>query len=46
MARFYELGSGIMMIEFEDKPDKDKVLRGSLWNFDKNIILLQEYYGK
>lgn len=38
MTRFHELGSGMMMIEFEDKLDKERVLRDSPWNFEKCLI--------
>lgn len=43
MMKFYELGSGMISIEFEEKLDKDRVLCESAWNFDKELILLQEY---
>lgn len=31
-----------MMIEFEERRDKDKVLREIPWNFDKCFMLLKE----
>lgn len=44
--KFFELGSGLMLVEFEEICDKEKVLRDSPWSFDKCPILLQEYDGK
>lgn len=45
MIKFHELGMGMLLIEFEDKLDKDRVSRGGPWNFDKCLILLKEYDG-
>lgn len=36
----------MMLVEFEDKLDKEKFLRKIPWNVDKNNILLKEYDGK
>lgn len=41
--RFHELGSGLLMAEFEDNVDKAMVVRESPWHFDKNLILRKEF---
>lgn len=43
--RFYEMGAGMMLVEFEDSNDKNKVVRDGLWNFDKCLILVKEFDG-
>lgn len=36
----------MILVEFKDKLDKNRVLRNAPWNFDKCLILLKEYDGK
>lgn len=45
MLRFHDLGSSLIMVEFEGKFDNERVLKGSHWNFDKNLILIKEFEG-
>lgn len=44
--QFYEMGARLIMVEFEDQRDKDRVIREKLWNFDKSLILLKEFDGE
>lgn len=37
--RFHELGPGMLLVEFEEKKDKERVMRYSSWNFDICFIL-------
>lgn len=41
--RFYEMGAGLIMAEFNDVSDKNKVTRDGSWNFDKCLILVKEF---
>lgn len=43
---FHELGSGIGLVEFEEKRDKERVMRDSPWNFDKCLILFKDFDGQ
>lgn len=36
-VRFLELGASIIMAVFDSIKDKERVLRESPWNFDKNL---------
>lgn len=42
---FYEMGARLMMIEFEELNNKNHVMRDSLWNFDKCLILVKDSDG-
>lgn len=46
LTKFHKLGEGLMMIESENKIDKEQVLRDSPWSFDNCLILLKKYDGK
>lgn len=46
MIHLHELGSGMLMVKFEDKTDKARVIKESSWNFNKCLILLKEFNGK
>lgn len=43
LVKFHEMGLGVLLIQFDEKMDRDKVIRESPWNVDKNMILLQKY---
>lgn len=43
--RFYEMGEGMMLAEFEDLNNKNRVVRDGSWNFDKCLILVKYFYG-
>lgn len=38
--KFHETGAGMMLVEFDDKLDKDWVLQNAPWNFDRLQTLL------
>lgn len=40
---FHELGAGLLMAEFEDPSDKNRVIHDDPWNFDKCLILTKEF---
>lgn len=42
---FYEMGVGLILVEFEEFSDKRRVVRDEPQNFDKCIILVQEFEG-
>ncbi|XP_042983301.1 uncharacterized protein LOC122312703 [Carya illinoinensis] len=44
--QFKELGDNKMLVEFQQERDKEKVLRGRSWSFDRNLVCLQEVDGK
>lgn len=44
--KFHEVGVGIMMVEFKEKADKDRILKEIPWNFDKCLLLLQDFEGR
>lgn len=44
--KFHDMGEGLMVVEFEDKCDKNKLLRDGPWNFDHCLLLTLEYNGK
>ncbi|XP_042962387.1 uncharacterized protein LOC122296650 [Carya illinoinensis] len=41
-VQFKDLGNHRFLIQFQYESDKEKVLRGRLWFFDRNILSLQE----
>lgn len=43
--RFHEMGAGMMLAEFEDPNDKNRVVRDGPWNFDKCLILVKNFDG-
>lgn len=42
---FHKLGFNLLLAEFEDNLDKNRVLCDSPWSFDRNLILLQDFDG-
>lgn len=44
--RVHEVDLDIVMFKFEDRQDKERVLRKSSWNFDKCLLLLKEFEGR
>lgn len=42
---FYDVGRGIMLAEFDEHYDKQRVLHDGSWNFDKRLLLTQEFEG-
>lgn len=42
---FHEMGAGLMLAEFENLNDKNRVLHDGSWNFDKCLILVKEFEG-
>lgn len=40
--RFYDMGEGLMMVEFELDSDKTRVICNDLWSFDKSLILVKD----
>lgn len=40
MMQFHELGLGFMLVEFEDKVYKKRVIQESPRNLDRNLIFL------
>ncbi|KAG6628921.1 hypothetical protein CIPAW_14G046500 [Carya illinoinensis] len=40
-VRFKELGSKLLLVEFVDDRDKQRVLREGPWTFDRNLVLLK-----
>ncbi|XP_042964598.1 uncharacterized protein LOC122298810 [Carya illinoinensis] len=43
--KFRDLNSSIMLIEFDDECDKDRVIRDGPWSFDKHLVLVKEVEG-
>lgn len=43
---FHELGSGLLLAEFENLLEKGRVMRDSPWNFDRSLVLLQVLDGR
>lgn len=41
-----EVGEELFIVEFGDEKDKKKVLDMSPWNYEKQLILLQEFEGE
>lgn len=39
LIHFLQVGSRMMMIEFEDRKDKERVLKKSPWDFEKCLLL-------
>lgn len=44
--KLYELGDRLMLIEFGDSQDKERILKESPWNFDRSLVLRQTYDGR
>lgn len=44
-VKFHDLNSTLMLVEFEDHSDKEKVLREGPWSFDKHLVMLKEVNG-
>lgn len=44
--KFRDLNSTLMLAEFENRRDKEKVLREGPWSFGKHLVLNQEVDGK
>lgn len=44
--RFHEMGSSVLMFDFEEKLDKERVIRGSPWLFDKKLFFMKEFEGQ
>jgi hypothetical protein len=42
---FKEVQDNIWLFEFTDKDDKDRVLEGRPWSFDRQIIVLNDFVG-
>lgn len=42
---FYEMGSGLMLVESQNIHDKNKVSREGPWSFDKCLIVMKEFEG-
>lgn len=43
--RFFDMGVGIILVKFDDHLDKQRVLHDGPWNFDKCLLLTQEFEG-
>lgn len=46
MVRFHDIGSDMMMVEFESTLDKERVLKANPWKFDRSLMLMKEYDEK
>ncbi|KAF5458477.1 hypothetical protein F2P56_022503 [Juglans regia] len=44
--QFKDVGENRMLVEFQHERDKDKVLQGRPWSFDRNLICIQELDGQ
>ncbi|XP_035542065.1 uncharacterized protein LOC118344779 [Juglans regia] len=42
---FKELGSKLLLVEFEDQREKARVQREGPWPFDRNLVLMQNFEG-
>lgn len=42
---FLEIDDELFLVEFDDERDKRKVLDMCPWNYEKNLVLLQEFEG-
>lgn len=40
------MGDGIMLVEFKDLSDKNRVIADGPWNFDNSLILVKEFEGQ
>lgn len=40
---FYDLGVGIILAEFDEENDNQRVVRDGPWNFDKRPLLTKEF---
>lgn len=43
--KFHELWRNILLVEFMDANDRQKVLRDSPWSFDRYLVLLKKVDG-
>lgn len=43
---YKKLGNNIMLFEFQSRRDQDRVLNGSPWSFNKNLLIIQVYDRK
>lgn len=43
--QFYEMGGGLMMVEFEPLSNKLRVVQDDPWSFDKSLILVGDFDG-
>ncbi|XP_041000608.1 uncharacterized protein LOC121246495 [Juglans microcarpa x Juglans regia] len=41
-VKFKEMGDHMFLIEFQSLPDKERVLAGRPWSFDRKLLSLQE----
>lgn len=41
--KFHDIGGGLMMVEFEYKQDKNRVLKEGPWNFNRCLLLVWEF---
>lgn len=39
VVHFRDLGSKLLLVAFEDKKDKERVIKG-LWTFDRQLVLV------
>lgn len=44
--QFFELGEGLLMVEFEDYNNKWPVMHDGPWSFDKCLILMKDFEGE
>lgn len=40
------MGDGIMLVEFKDLSDKNRVIADGPWKFDNSLILVKEFEGQ
>lgn len=45
VIKFRDLNSVIMLIEFDDERDKERVIRDGPWSFNKHLVLVMEVEG-
>lgn len=45
-VKFHEMGSNMIMVAFDDKMDKTRVMREGPWHFNRCLILMKDYDGK
>lgn len=43
MIQFWDLGSNILLTEFDDMKEKERVMRDGPWTFDKSLVLVKEF---
>lgn len=44
--KFRDMGDNLMLVEFDEKLDKERVKRNSPWTFDKHLVLLLDFEGE